>query len=98
MKLVSFLLALAAAVNGIAAAFYWGRSANIDQSVDPKLPLGDVTRDSNVLLGYLEYIYRHLFRLQDTARDAARPNREAAFWTGVSVFLSGLSAVFSNWP
>ena len=97
MKDFNLYIAAAALVTGIVAAAYWWRSASIDQSLDPKVPPGDATKDPNVLLEYLNHIYIHFFKLQDTSKDVSRLNRNAALWTGISVFLSGLSAAVGNW-
>jgi hypothetical protein len=97
MKDFNLYIAAAALVTGIVAAVYWWRSASIEQSLNPKLPVGDVTEDPKVLLDYLHHIYEHFFKLQDTLRYASRLNRNAALWSGISVFLSGLSAAVGNW-
>lgn len=96
MKNLSVWLAGAAAFVGIIAAVFWWLSARVDQSFKPRPPIGDVTEDLKLIPGYLEDIYRQLFKFSDGANAVAQLNKWAALLTGVSVALSGLSSWFGS--
>jgi hypothetical protein len=94
MKFFGGWFALVAAVTGIIAAILWWRSTRIDQSFNPEPPPGDVgvDPDGKVLKGYLEDVYRQLFKFSDASKDVAHLNKQAAIFTGISVACSGISS------
>jgi hypothetical protein len=96
MKTISLWLAAVACITGLIAAFYWWRSAMIDQSFNPNPPTGNVVTTPSIIPGYLQEIYSQLFRFSDTSKDISRLNRNAALLTAISVGLSGLSSWFGS--
>jgi len=93
MKICSILLALAAFGAGVTAAWYWYLSAKVDPKTGWDPPVGDATKDSQVLLENLNAIAVWIFAIKDALEEASRLNRNAAIWTAISVLLSALAAL-----
>ncbi|MGA7327627.1 MAG: hypothetical protein WBX25_24820 [Rhodomicrobium sp.] len=84
MKVAALILALMAAASGLWAAFKWYRASHVhivafDERDDWPVPTPDVEA--------------RLTALSISLQRAGRINKEAAFWTAVSIGLTGLSAV-----
>jgi len=84
MKVVALILALMAAASGLWAASKWYRASHVhiiafDERDDWPVPTPDVEA--------------RLTALSISLQRAGRMNKEAAFWTAVSIGLTALSVV-----
>jgi hypothetical protein len=98
MKTFSMVVAIAAFLTGVAAAWYWYHSAKVDPKTGWKPPVGDATQDPNALLANLNALFVWTFAIKDALRESSRLNRSAAIWTAISVLLSAVAAVMGNLP
>jgi hypothetical protein len=85
------VLAIAALISGVTAAYYWFRSAQLKWRKLGRLaePINEAVLDS---------ICQWIFEIADNIKEGAALNKRAAIWTAISVFLSAIASVIGNWP
>ena len=98
VKTLSMVVALAAFVTGVVAAWYWYRSARIDPKTGWNPPVGDATTDPDALLANLNALFVWTFAIKDALKESSELNRSAAIWTAVSVLFSAVAAEMGNLP
>lgn len=88
MRYVALVLAIAACVTGLIAAWHWYKASEI-RIVPPWTP-GGVRPWEQMLADY-----RRNEELSESTSESARLNKVAALWTAVAVALSGFSSIAS---
>jgi hypothetical protein len=78
----------ATVVTGIISVLFWWLSALISAKFNPNVPVGDASKDPNLIPKYLKDIYSHLAEFSDALQLVARLNTWAAIFTGISVLLT----------